>query len=1335
MTRRRRFVLYSIAALTTLVLATIATGVLVLRSEWFHDQVRQRMVEEIEKASGGKTEIGTFNFDWKTMTGEVTGFVLHGKERPGEPVFLRVKRIVVGLKVISALKKEVDLASGIVDQPEFHLVVYPDGTTNLPSPAVHREGTNFIDSILKLKMRRYEIRNGIVEFKEERVPLDIRGDNLVAVLDYDAAKAQYQGHLSSRQLHVETTKILPLIGNFDTDLSFDKNGMRFPTMVFAWPKSRVELAGTLDDWKAMHGSFDVRAKASLAELGDILRIPIEHRGDADFAGKVTLAFTPKFDYDIKGRVNGRNLALRLNGVEVAPVALDADAVVTPAGVDLPRVNVSALGGRFSGRAALPEFNRFRVSGDASNLLISELARFGTAKTLPWSGSVSGPVELSGLFAPRGVADFVAKGSLVISQAPGGTPIEGVADVAYDQRAGTVELGSSRVSTPKSRLIVSGTLGRTLQVSARTSDMNDVLPAFTLISDQPPPTLPFKIEEGGSVAVDATVDGPLNDPSISGHLTASNLTAEKEHIDQLRADFDVDKSHLAARNLVVDQAGMQVTGSGQLSLTQWKAEQGSSVAANLNLKNADVKKLLAGAGSTVDFTGTASAVIRVHGTFGAPLASIQLSVDRPAGMGEAFDTLTADLRYTGGGVEVISGDMRLGPAHFNITGAYTHPGTDWTNGNLRFNVTSTGVRLEQFKHAQPGGRALAGEVTFKASGNGEIRKGEFDLTALDSQADVRGLTLESARMGNASITAKTHDHLLDLKVDGNLRNSRVTGSGQWRLTGDYQGRGEIQFTPISFGTLQRVAEAAGESTQLPFQGRLDGRIIVTGPLKNPDQLKADITLNNLEMRPPENQRIRAGVRSEDVVVRNTEPVSLEATTKTITIRSAKFTAKETNIQATGRISFDSKSPWDLQVTGGMNMGILQLFNADLLAQGNAIVDARITGALNDPQVAGKLEIRSTSLYLGDLTTGVDNANGLVTFDRNRATIQRLTAEVGGGRIGFSGFIGFSGGLLIYRVQATADQIRIRYPEDVSTTLNAQLNLTGTSANSLIAGTISVNRAGFTPKADLGSLLAQTAKPIGAPAAPNEYLRNIQLDVRIESGPSLQFQTSMTRDMQAEADLRLRGNVAQPSLVGNVSVNEGEINLFGTKYTINRGEVRFLNPTRIEPIFDIDLETQARGITVNISFSGTLSKLNLTYRSDPPLQTSEIIALIAVGRDPTTNAALAGGQVTQNSMLATGGNVLGQALTAPVTSRLQRFFGISRLKIDPQLTGVENIPQARLTLEQQVSRDITLTYITNLARTQEQIVRIQWDINKEWSAIALRDENGVFGIDFQYRRRFK
>jgi translocation and assembly module TamB len=316
--------------------------------------------------------------------------------------------------------------------------------------------------------------------------------------------------------------------------------------------------------------------------------------------------------------------------------------------------------------------------------------------------------------------------------------------------------------------------------------------------------------------------------------------------------------------------------------------------------------------------------------------------------------------------------------------------------------------------------------------------------------------------------------------------------------------------------------------------------------------------------------------------------------------------------------------------------------------------------------------------------------------------------------------------------------VRYRgEGVSVTGNANVTLTGTSTHSLLAGTLTVVKAGFNPKADLGSLLLASSIPISTPTTPNQFLRGLQLDLHVETVPNLQFQTSLSADLQADADLHIHGGAVRPILSGRVDVNQGEVRFFGNKYTINRGDIAFYNTTKIEPVLDMDLETQVRGVTVNINFSGPINKLNLSYRSDPPLQPNEIIALLAVGRAPGTNSALAGSQtLTQQSVLATSTNtLLGQAISAPVSSRLQRFFGVSRLKIDPLLTGVNATPQARLTLEQQISKDITLTYVTNLAQANQQLIKVEWDINTNWSAVAIREENGVFGIDFLYKKRFK
>jgi translocation and assembly module TamB len=403
----------------------------------------------------------------------------------------------------------------------------------------------------------------------------------------------------------------------------------------------------------------------------------------------------------------------------------------------------------------------------------------------------------------------------------------------------------------------------------------------------------------------------------------------------------------------------------------------------------------------------------------------------------------------------------------------------------------------------------------------------------------------------------------------------------------------------------------------------------------------------------------------------------------------------------------------------------------------VINASIRGTLQDPQFSGRMEMKNASFYLADFPNGLDNANGVILFDQRRANIERLRATTGGGDLTLSGFVGFGGSELVYQLQARGERVRVRYPEGVSTTTNANLTLNGTTSKSLLTGTVTIMRAGFNPKTDIASILTAAPTPVVGATTENPFVRGIQFDVRIETVPNLQFQTSLTANLQAEADLRLRGTVAKPVLLGRVLVSQGDIQFFGNRYTINRGEIAFFNPARIEPVVNLDLETRVRGVLVNISFNGPLQRLNVSYRSDPPLQSTEIIALLTVGRAPGTGSSFASSQTVSNqTLMGTGTNsLLGQAVAAPISSRLQRFFGVSRLKIDPQLTGLSAVPQARLTIEQQISRDVTLTYVSNLSQANQQIIRLEWNISRSWSVVAVREENGVFGIDFFFKKRFR
>ena len=191
-------------------------------------------------------------------------------------------------------------------------------------------------------------------------------------------------------------------------------------------------------------------------------------------------------------------------------------------------------------------------------------------------------------------------------------------------------------------------------------------------------------------------------------------------------------------------------------------------------------------------------------------------------------------------------------------------------------------------------------------------------------------------------------------------------------------------------------------------------------------------------------------------------------------------------------------------------------------------------------------------------------------------------------------------------------------------------------------------------------------------------------------------------------------------------------------MNSGNISFYNPIRIEPILDLSLETQAQGVDVVLKVTGPIDNMKLSYTSDPPLQFQEIIGLLAAGQTPTSDPTLLANQPAEPSQgLEQMGEsaIVGAAVADPVSSRLQRVFGISQLKIDPAFVNGSQVPQARLTLQQQVSSNITFTYVAALDDPNSTVIRVEWAFNQRWSAVASRDENGIVSVNLFYKKQFR
>jgi translocation and assembly module TamB len=707
-------------------------------------------------------------------------------------------------------------------------------------------------------------------------------------------------------------------------------------------------------------------------------------------------------------------------------------------------------------------------------------------------------------------------------------------------------------------------------------------------------------------------------------------------------------------------------------------------------------------------------------------------------GQPIDRLQADLRYTPEQLDITSAQLDYGGSHAQIAGRFDHPEDNWSEGKVSFQVSGHAVNLARLNAVRDRIPDVAGHIEMQMAGEFRIGPGGFRPGALNGRAGVRDVAVKGQPLGSLEFTAATKAAEVDLSLDGELAGSKISGTAGCSLRGNYPARGRLAFTEVQFASLLARLNGAAPGAKPPFNGVAGGTLDFSGNVIDPQSWKGTLQLPVFEVRPMAELAGFGG--SESLVFRNSGPILADFDVHGASVRQAQFRARDTNLSLSGRVGFGVRNPWDIRAQGVVNLALLGDFTEVSYCSGSALLDISVRGTLEHPELFGRVDLRNASVNFAGLPNGIDSANGAVLLYRDRVTIETLTAGSGGGKIALTGFISLAGET-VFHLQAKAAGVRVRYPEGVSSTSDAALALTGTVDHSLLAGDVTITRVGFNPRSDLGTILARSALPVEVSTQPSRFRQGLRFDVRITTAPEVRFETQFAKDILADASLRLRGDSVRPVLLGRVQISQGEVMFFGTSYTINSGQILFVNASKIEPNVSLDLETRTQGIDVTLHVSGPVNKLNVTYRSDPPLPFSDILALLTTGREPATMLGSLGSLGSQSqagpSYQQGGANSLvTEAIATPITGRLQRFFGVSRLKIDPQVNGLTlSNAAARVTLEQNITSNVTFTYITDVSRAQAQTIQMKWDLTSNWSAVAIRDENGLFGIDFLYHKQIK
>jgi translocation and assembly module TamB len=388
----------------------------------------------------------------------------------------------------------------------------------------------------------------------------------------------------------------------------------------------------------------------------------------------------------------------------------------------------------------------------------------------------------------------------------------------------------------------------------------------------------------------------------------------------------------------------------------------------------------------------------------------------------------------------------------------------------------------------------------------------------------------------------------------------------------------------------------------------------------------------------------------------------------------------------------------------------------------------------------MEIEDVSLAHGGLPFRLNNLNGEIQLEGERATVKSLRGISGGGTVTLDGFVTLA---LPTRVELSAklDQVRVRYPFDFTSILSGTLRLAGTSDRSQLRGDLALSQVLASQSKFWLDQMMQPATPFegSGPSEASPLADSIRLNIRVSSPTPVRLQLQDMR-LTANVDVRLQGSLANPVQMGSVHFLNGEAIFRGNRFTLDRGDLSLTNPIRTQATLDLEAQTRVQKYDLTVDVSGPLGRLKLTYRSDPPLPTEDVLSLLALGYARQQQEASTSGLVSSfaggNPLQSVGESaLLSQALSSQVTGRIQRLFGVSRIKIDPNVGLPGFSSGARVTVEQQVTRDLTLTYITNTASSQYQIIQFEWAVGENVSLIGVRDPNGIFGVELRFRRRFK
>jgi translocation and assembly module TamB len=1327
---RKKLLFRVLTGIVAGILVVLVGGFVYIHTGAFKRLVIGKIAQVTKQNTGEQLSIGRMDIDWTQLKVDLYNVSLR-KPSMSPPPFFSCEHLAVSIKIVSLWKHQFALKEVVLNGPMVHVLVNAQGETNLPHSANGGEAgqsgassSSTPGKIFSLGIRHFVITSGEVDWNDQKYPASADLHDFHATARLEATGKAYHGSIAYDHGRVSAPHVLPFEHDMQIEFVATRSRLDLTELHVESGQTRLSFQGTLANYAhpQIRGSYE--AAVFTPELARVLSEPLIPSGEVRMNGSLRYVSRPSASFletiYSTGQMDAPQLLAHLSSVAVEARKVRASYVLENGNVRVPKLTGEALGGSldasFSMRGLATQ-RQAQLNAKIRGASLAQLMRFDPSKRrerLGLSGTTN--AEVQAVWAGQivgAVAHVRAKiyGPLH-APSPGTIPVNGFLEVRYDGRLDTADFAPSSLRTENTDISFRGALSKnsSLKITATAGKLSEISPLISAISSGTGISSPLDaLGLRGTARFTGQVKGSPKSLEIQGRFEGKNIFVKGTYLSAVEGDIDLEASKISIQNASLKGTmNGEATMSGHLGLRHWAFTPTSPISLDAKATGLSVPDLMRMAKLKYHVAGKLEASISVHGTEENPAghADISVSESSPRSGNPIKEILSMNKLLTihlqgDGNLVHAKAQLNVPAGQVSATLAYA-PKSEHYEGQ----INAPSVDLSKLRFAEQHGVTLAGTGKFSASGNGTLDHPEVNASLDVPSLQIQGQTVSAIRM-----QAKLEDHQAGFAANSTVAGGYVKAQGDVRLQGEYPARVSLDVRALPVAPL-----LAAYVSRLPdgFQGQTELHATLSGPLKKPEQIKAEVDIPSLNM---EYRSVHLGLAA---------PMNLHYANGLLSVSKTEMKGNGTSLTVEGAIPIRTDRPLNVQAHGSLDLRLLESFLSGASSSGRLAVNVAARGDISHPTMQGEIQIASATFLSATLPIGVESLNGKIRITKTRLEIEQLQGTLGGGSLSATGFMEY-GPSPKFNLAAKADSVRVRYPTGLRAVLNGELNLAGSPSQSSLTGRVAVDRLSFTQQFDMATLIGKFGAQ-SASSSPSHFEEHMKLDVAIASGSSLNL-ASNKLSIGGNFALRVSGTAADPVILGRVALTQGEVFFLGKRYEIQSGSIEFSNPTRTEPVLNIYAKTTVNQYNITLNFIGPIERLRTNYTSEPPLSEANIIHLIAFG----TTAQQAATTPSAPASVAAE-SVLAQGVSSQISGKLERLTGISQITIDPLVTNSQTSPGSQIAIQERVSGSLLLTFSTSVTNTQADTVEVQYTTPQHVRISVLRDYNGGYALDLRFRKTF-